>query len=279
MSPDLGHDGDLPIEQYLDGRLSQADRQAFERQLEREPGLRAEIELQQAIDTSLRRSFEPPSAEALLARIKTAGVDESGVDGRLTATPRPAGSAPVKRRRLGPIGELAAAAVIAVLAVGGWWAYVAYRETHQPSSLTRLTLAEVYHEEERTGFEPDWECPPYVFARTFQSRLGQPLLLAAIPPGVESRGLAYDYVISRRTVYLVAEVDGRGVLVFADRADTADDPWIQAPEGLNLFKRQVGKLMLYEVTPLSEPRLLGLFYIPEELPPPPATQPGGRTDE
>ena len=50
------------------------------------------------------------------------------------------------------------------------------------------------------------------------------------------------------------------VLVFVDRGDVQEPPPVS--EGLNQWNRRIGDLVLYEVSPLSEPVLLDRFAEP-----------------
>jgi len=47
------------VDRYLDGLMEEADRKAFERSLEHDDELRAQVELQARLDTSLNRRFAP----------------------------------------------------------------------------------------------------------------------------------------------------------------------------------------------------------------------------
>ena len=62
------------------------------------------------------------------------------------------------------------------------------------------------------------------------------------------------------TLYMLFEVDGKPVVVFADRA-SADGGQRAAPDGLNLYSRMLDGLVLYELTPLDGPRAMELFQV------------------
>src|SRR5947209_4652953 len=58
------------LDAYLDGQLDVEMRVEFEAKLQRDPTLRAQVEQQRAIDSSLQRSFiAPPISPALLSRL------------------------------------------------------------------------------------------------------------------------------------------------------------------------------------------------------------------
>ncbi|GMU21089.1 MAG: hypothetical protein AMXMBFR13_11830 [Phycisphaerae bacterium] len=259
MSASGFNEEDRLLEAYLDGLLSPADRLAFEQKLEGDAALRALVDTQKAMDASLIRSFQPPPPAQLLERIQPA---------------MPAQAPPVaaSRRFLGRFRELAVAAVVALLIAGGWLGWTVWRESAGTDGDLQpwRSVVAVYRQEAGREFQADWECPPEEFAFTFSYRFGQPLLLAALPPGVESRGLAYTNTLTPMTVYHVAVVDGQGVLTFVDRAQAVGDaPTVPPDSGLRVFQRQLGDLVLYEVTPLDQARLLQLFYVPK----PGATRP------
>ena len=200
------------------------------------------------VDDALRRIFEPPSdaqLEALIPAVETAGVDDK-----------------IKRPAWRP--RLAIAAGIAAALTGGWllWDVAQSRVGNGPYVLPPWrSLATVYADESAGPFEPLWVCKDNAeFAATFDDQLGQPLVLAALPEHVEAIGLSYCHSLSTRTVYLLARVEDHRVLVFVDRGDAQAPPPVS--EGLNQWNRRIGDLVLYEVSPLSEPVLLDRFAEP-----------------
>jgi hypothetical protein len=172
------------------------------------------------------------------------------------------------RRSFPLIRGLAAAAVVALAALGVWYAWprTGAPTPVSPAPSRSRPLDVVYRNEVASGFKIDWECKQNrEFAGTYWWVLGQGLLLHTqdIPPNVAVLGLTWGRAITPKTVYLLARVDEKEVMVFADRL--ADDPgqtW-PAHSELHLFRETVGELVLYEVTPLEEPYLLKHFYQPE----------------
>ena len=67
--------------------------------------------------------------------------------------------------------------------------------------------------------------------------------------------------VSEKTLGFLARVQDKPVIVFADRAERDSAQQLSDPQ-LHLFKRQVGPIVLYEVSPLDKPKLLDLFYQP-----------------
>ena len=63
---------------------------------------------------------------------------------------------------------------------------------------------------------------------------------------------------------MLARVDGVPVMVFVDRTSADTDPKLdQGRVGLHLFRKELGSLVLYEVTPLGEPRVMD-YLIPAD---------------
>ena len=64
MSDSSAHDSDRKLDAYLDGLMETAERESFEREIERDAELRAQVEAQSLIDASLKRVFAPPASAA-----------------------------------------------------------------------------------------------------------------------------------------------------------------------------------------------------------------------
>jgi hypothetical protein len=215
-------------------------------------------ELEASIDAALRRLFEPPPRGAL-----DAIVDRAVQRFRPAEEAAPAGVLRRHRHR-----RLAAAAAIAAAVLGGWQIWRAVGPPSRPPAAYRhqpwRSLETVYHDTVAAGFDPGWVCADdREFALTFRSLHHQGLLLADTPPGVETVGLAYCNSITPRTVCILARVGGEPVIVFVDRVerDAGQPP---PPAGLNLFRRQIGRLVLYELSPIAEPSVLPWFSDPHQ---------------
>jgi len=76
-------------------------------------------------------------------------------------------------------------------------------------------------------------------------------------------GLSYTGGVTRDSMGMLGTVNGKPVLVVVDRAGEDAKTQMKHPDGLNLYRRKIGSLMLYEVTPLDEAKLLDMFYQPE----------------
>jgi len=104
------------LERYLDGCLSEPEQTAFEERLAEDPALAAQVELQHALDASLRNVFQPvaPEIGAALERALAAGA----VPNSTRATPRGAA-----RRRFRLPAAIAAGLLAAVFGWAGWSAW------------------------------------------------------------------------------------------------------------------------------------------------------------
>ena len=239
------------LEAYLDGTLSPSDLESFERDLEHDADLREQVAWSRRIDASLVRSFAPsaePAARGRRAR-------------------------PFIPRR--PVA-VALAAAAAALAVG-----LAIRLNVRPPLAPRVLgvsiLERLYVGYEIEGFTPEWVCETdEEFAAAVWDGLGQPMLVDASDPGLEVLGWGYgqdtsgygDNLISASTMVLLVRIDGKGALVVVDRAEREFARLsIRDESDLALYRRVLDELVLYELTPLTNPRVLDRFYTPPWTPP------------
>ncbi len=247
---------DTRLDAYLDGVMTPDEHAAYQREIESDETLHDQVELQQDIDQSLRRLLAPPSADRFTAGI--AEVRQSKSHKLPTpATKRDGGAVP---RRL------AAAAAVVAGVFGGWLTWNAL----QPSSVSNpygpwRSIEVVYADSVANDMEPEWTCDTESeFADSIRSHFGQAAVFSfELPDGMAALGLAYCNSISRRTVYLLAEVNDEPVIVFIDRVEADPGQTVDESSGLNLFNRRLGLLVLYELSPLEEPTLLQLFYDPD----------------
>ncbi len=248
---------DRLLEAHLDGLLADGARREFEQRLADDAGLRRNLAQQQQIDAALRRAATPPDAEAILTRVRAA--EHAG---RVVALRR-------RQRTVVRLRYAAAAMIVLAAGGGGWWGWTVLREEQRPYRSYReqpwRSFETVYRDEVAAGFRADWACKTErEFAATFWGRFGQGLLLAQLPPGVESLGLSYCHSLSPNTTHLLGQVQGQNVIVFVDRRSTDKEQKLAEGSPLHLFRRELGKLVLYELTPLDEPHFLPLFYDPHK---------------
>lgn len=260
MNGDRAEQFELLLNAHLDGRLTGDEAARFRRLIDDDAELRAEFELQSAVDGSLRRLYTPPAAA------------RSGVNGKLPQAaiePKPAAARPWRRsRRLLP---LAAAAAIAVT---GLLIYRSMPTADEPQfimnelQLTQRTPDAFYQVLKARGFDTDWDCDDdRDFAAFVHRRLKHGLMLARAPENVQVLGLAYGWTLSRKSVHLSARVDGQGVVVFIDRIDNPDRQAAAPTCKLNVYERRTDRFVLFEMSPLDRPHLLDLFHevdVPEE---------------
>lgn len=233
-----GESGERPIstlDAYLDGMLDATARESFERRLSIEPELRAQLELQREIDASLGRLFAYEVS---------------------APTPRPIPfPAPGLRfsSRLGWLIGLAAAVVLVA----------SFLHFYQPDGLRHRPAAAVYAEFAANGWKPAWRCESdQEFADMVNFYLGAAVVVPMNAPGVELLGWSYadkpkeGTPLGQQALALLTHVEGERVLVLMDRL-TADRR-LRVPDdsGLHLFRRELNGVVMYEVTPLEEPRVL-----------------------
>lgn len=276
---------DSQLDAFVDGQLHGEQRTAFEARIEREAALGEAHRCQRAIDASLRRLFPQPTiagqADRVLERAmaqlppETVPAEHNG-----HATLERAAAAasialrdrahPSEKRRREPLlrGWLAIAAMITLL-VGLpsalWLWRDAFISRPDPySNAQAIALDDLYRQQVAKGFNPEWVCKDQQeFASYFAGRLGQPLMIHDATAGAAMLGLSYTGGVTKASMGMLGTADGKDVLVVVDQAANDGKVQMNHPDGLKLFRRKVGSLMLYEVTPLDQPRLLEMFYQPE----------------
>ncbi len=245
----------MRLEAYLDGRMPIAEQEAFELELESNDQLRGQYELQREIDASLERMFVAPAPPVDIVALSAA----DGATDELNQLPER------KEKKPRKAWQTAVAILVACVVwfVVGKEAYRVYHDRGE-SRYGQLALAEIYQNSVDRGFRPKWVCDDeQEFAQTFESRQRIALLLK---PDAQHMmvGLSYLSGLTPMTTTMLARVDDQPVLVFVERVDRdvrPDHPdW---SSGLKLFRRELGELVLYEVTPLSEQRVIQHFYLPE----------------
>ncbi len=246
-----GSENAARLEAYLDGTLSASERESFERDLAHDADLREQVAWSRQIDASLVRSFKPPAEPA----------------------PRPRRGRPFIPRRPVALTLAAAAAALAI----GLAIRLNFPPTLPPRAPSLSVLEVLYLGFELNEFTPEWVCETdEQFATTVRDRLGQPMLVDASDEGLEVLGWGYgqyttgygDVVISGSSMVLLVRIDGRGALVVVDRAEHERGRLSISDESdLSLHRRVLDELVLYELTPLANARVLHRFYTPLGTPP------------
>jgi hypothetical protein len=220
------------LDAYLDGLLEGADLEAFEAAMAADPALRAEVELQRRIDAALRRHFALPEAPALHP-------PAAGAGSRYWNTPR----------------LLAAAAIILLVAGITIFGLVRYIAADHP-------LVRVYRTEVARGLKPAWVCDTdEQLVAYLEDKYGRGLTVRG-GDGIDLIGWTSCTALSPYTAVLMTRVDGEPVFVLVDLLASDRDlslPWLS---GLHLFRRELGGMVLYELTPRAAPVLLDRFAEP-----------------
>lgn len=228
------------IDAYLDGLLSGEQRERFESALRDDPTLRHAVALQGQIDESLARLYtypglgDIPSPESQPAANKTSPA--------LRAQDR------WYLKRTTWLGALAASLLAAAVYV--YW---------PRAEFTLIPAERVYQRTLATGWNPAFVCDTdEEFVRVVAERFGQGLLIPSATPGVVLNGWAYsdDYAgspISPQTMILMAHAQDAPVMVLMDTARNDRKVDVPPQSGLRVFRKRIGRLVLYELTPLDRP--------------------------
>lgn len=282
------------LDLFLDGQMAPAQAAAFARRMVDDPVLRAQIELQGRIDGRLRATMVPPArleiTGAMVGSVTVLAESEHREAPAMAERGSAAADAPMHAEesaengagvvgRVGPVNAVAsrrgkgaagaglgrwrwaamAAAVLLVAGAGSYWWFVI------GGTAPYRWPAEIYQNQVVRGYEPQWACTTDAeFEQAVRTRFDEPALLPLATAGVQIVGWAYGTpVLSNKTAALLTRVEGREVIVLIDRAER-DANLRRAGsaagyEHLNLFKRRLGGLVLYEVTPLDSARVIPAF--------------------
>jgi hypothetical protein len=271
------------LDAYLDGLLEPARQRECVQRAKLDVSFRAELELQQQIELELRRRFQVPPVPPLAAQIS--GRADEAVAGR-NGTSRPIqpnsaqrASRPAAQTPAHPVGwqrwlpvewtfpwQLAGLGALAAIA----WLAVAWALVPSESSRAEFRprpLAVVYRETVRNGFQPLYAGTEADRIRdTFYHRHGQALKLGKLPEDCRVEGLSYVPSVSQHSTAILARVQNQPVMLFVDKlARDAARPPTEA-HGLRIYRAELNELVIYEVTPLHEPRLISLL-LPTDPPP------------
>lgn len=255
------------LEKYIDSAPDSPERAETDRAMSSNRQMQQELQLQRQIEESLKRLFVPSAAPAdLLAKLQS---------------PTPLARSATQPRRNWAKLALAATAVSLV------WGFLIWRflphsqplgNSHYSSGYNsyatmaydpNLPLSAIYERSVANGFLPGWVCnDPHEFASTFFSRQGQGLLLASDMPAVtKMEGLTYCGGISPNTTTMFARTDGQPIMVFVDRASSDTHPELPKTETkLHLFRKELGPLVMYELTPLDHATVMDYLYL-ADVPP------------
>jgi hypothetical protein len=203
------------------------------------------------VDEVLRRMIVPPSRERLEA-VAARAIEQHAAEA----------AAPDPERRLRR-RALALAAGLAAALAGTWLAWSALAPPGAPSGAYDAewrSFETAFRDWTAPGFEPAWVCRDRAgFAETFRGTLHEGLALGDLSQGTEALGMIVCNSLSPRTTCVVARSAGQPVIVFVDRIER--ESAVIPPAGLNMFRREIGRLVLYEVSALPAPVLLNAFRL------------------
>lgn len=230
------------IEMYLRNEMDGEDRAAFEREMLRDPALRAEVELERTISDRLRAMYAPPAPPAM----PTTAAAATAV-ARIAGSTRGPATQPWVRIALGIAAVLAIAAGVHFSGVLG----PAPGGTKADAILARL---------ERTGFEPAWACEDDAeFVQYTREKFGQAFTVA---PASGVQVIGWDYCSGvlgdEAGVMMVNLGEAERAIVIVDRKSHDRPVEIDASGGLRVHRLQVGGAVLYEVSKRESPAVLPL---------------------
>lgn len=289
---------ELRLMLYLDGMLDGDELASFERELEADPTLRAQVEQDRQIMARLGTLLGPSDA-GLAALSVPDDVPDQVSPTRDVVTLSPSGQRraseaqtsgntqplSITRFRMSTrvIMGIAAALLVSTLAAVWWW-NTTTRVVLPP--IAYLQPADIWQRELDDRFIPDWVCEDDEQMLAFtEGRFAEGLLFARVE-NIEFMGWSYaTNLLSGNSASMLATVDGERVLVLVDKIDRdrpLDPPSDRFPE-LKMFRQEVGSFVLYELTPRDEPAILDLAYStgpagPPTLDPPDPSD-GGDVDD
>jgi hypothetical protein len=275
---DLGDDGGgSPLDAYLDGQLSGAELSAFEARLARDPVLAGARDAQRRIDGGLRGMFVvPPFIPLPLNGHPPGGTNGHPTNGHPVAPAAPAvgtaahGWAGVKAAILSTKGLIAGFVLLAgLLGAGGWLAYLHFTVDPDP----QLTFAEAY--QRQVHATPNGSVDKSQVESLASETIGYTIRMKHQPANLKLVSMSRAHVLSSRTFVLQARYEGQDMLLIADRA-CEDMPAADHNCGMHQFRREVGGVVFYELSPFDKPMLLNAY---EVFPPgaAPATIPSAHT--
>ncbi len=236
------------IDRYLHGEMPESEVALFERRLEAEPWLRAQVDAQRALDAVLKGNFTPPPPPAAPPR-----------------EPVPAGRPPVPilgaplsipRGVLMLVGALAAAGALTV-GVALWPERLTPAAPPADSAILEREMA---HGEVPDAAPRDAEQLGILVSQ----KLGRPIRLTE-GPGIRYLGVRPADGGSPLRVAIVAEVSGARALLLADLAahGAADSKpsTSRVSDSLYAHERTQGGIRIVELSASPSPALLGRIEV------------------
>lgn len=222
------------IEMYLRNEMDGEERAAFEREMLRDPALRAEVELERTISDRLRAMYAPPAPPTPLSMPVAPAATAVA---RIAGSTRGPATQPWVRIALGIAAMLAIAAGVHFSGVLG----PAPGGTKADAILARL---------ERTGFEPAWACEDDAeFVQYTREKFGQAFTVA---PASGVQVIGWDYCSGvlgdEAGVMMVKLGESERAIVIVDRKAHDRPVEVEPSGGLRVHRLKVGNAVLYEIS-------------------------------
>lgn len=261
---------DALVDSYVDGAMSKTERAAFEVRLNSDPAVAKKVADAKSLDDRLRKAFAYIQREGYNLKdiiLQSESTSPLKINGRPVVVVKDHNSAPniadndqetheesppshTRRRVL-----YAIAASLAVAATYSLWP----RE-----ELNIISPDEVYRRFVATGWRPSFTCEnDDQFIAAVQKRLGRAVLISTSTVGVVLNGWGYaegysGTPVGSSTMYLLTHAEGKPVLVLMERASRDREVTLSdsGKNVLHLFRRKVGGVVLYEVTPWPNERVI-----------------------
>jgi hypothetical protein len=239
--------GPTQVDLYLDGLMTAEQAATFERQMEADPALAAQVKLQREIDQSLSRQFSYP-----------VGLDPT--------VPQPA-PIPIRPRTLPSWVRTAGLGGIAACLAVAYWVLNPTEQAPPVLPQVRVSACDVYTRLEMANWVPTFTCSSDdEFVAAVAKRLGEGLLIPLNTVGVTLDGWGYAdgysaSPLSGETMYLLTPVGDQRVLVLMDLKKN-DAPVTKGSCCVKVFKREVGPFVLYEVTPNEASKAIDAAVVP-----------------
>ena len=242
------------LQRYLDGQLDGAEQRACEQEMRDDPGLAEEIDRWRILELRLSKRFSPPI----------------GLDTRLRASVKDHHREPGRQdnhRVLLALGGGIAALALISLAVWSWF-IVVEKDPGSPIAAAPIDTSEarqIYDTLAIVQPQPVVACSaPGEVSPAFEDRFGVKMNVEVKPEipivgPLDSQACGGDW---RGVLAFAGYPDRVRVAIVVERAALYRHIVAPADTGLFVYERRIGDLILYEISPLPEPRCLPLFHQP-----------------
>ena len=232
------------LERFLDSLMTSEEESTYREQHLSDAPVQQAIELQSQLDQSLLNLF--PSDE-MSDQLKSRIIDN------IQARP--------SDFTLWTRASFLKAAVVALVLIAATAAWNGFFNQKPEPFFQQVALVQLHQDLNQQGYQPYYNCEDEErFAAVFKKRQNVALKLTPMPVDRKMLGISYLGGLSRQTTAMLATVDNENVTVFVDRKSALPEPNIvNRTETLNVFKREMSNLVLYEISPFKEAKLLDHF--------------------